>query len=40
MIAEQVIDVLQMLAEKLIEQRNKTIKEFAETEKWKKLLLK
>lgn len=25
---------------KLIEQRNKTIKEFAETEKWKKLLLK
>src|SRR5882757_1162334 len=25
---------------KLIEQRNKTIKEFAETEKWKKLLVK
>src|SRR6476620_11616937 len=25
---------------KLIEQRNKTIKEFAETEKWKKLLIK
>ena len=25
---------------KMLEQRNKTIKEFAETEKWKKLLIK